>query len=110
MPDACRRAAQCARSYFQHEDFVRALAAGRFTPNHIRQYMRGLFSALAHIHEHDYVHRDIKPTNVLYSFAEERTLVVDFGLVQARHAAVDACGPPPRAPPLPVAHAYDLPS
>lgn len=69
-------------SYFAHDDYVRSLEAGRFTLHHIKQYMRGLFSALEVIHANGYVHRDIKPSNVLYSFKTEHTLVVDFGLVQ----------------------------
>ena len=85
MP-ACVSTSPLASSYFDHDDFVRALSAGRFTPHHMKRYMRGLFSALAHVHAHDYVHRDIKPSNVLYSFRSEHTLVVDFGLVQARRA------------------------
>ena len=44
--------------------------------------MRGLFDALDHIHSRKYIHRDIKPNNVLYNFRSKRTLVVDFGLVQ----------------------------
>ena len=42
---------------FPHDDFAKALEAGRFTVAHIATYMRGLFSALAHIHEKGYIHR-----------------------------------------------------
>jgi hypothetical protein len=54
--------------YFQHDDFAEALQRGAFTPEHIREYMRGLLLGLRHIHGHGYIHRDIKPTNVLYNF------------------------------------------
>ena len=37
--------------YFAHCDFADALAADRFTPYHTRAYLRGLFVALAHMHE-----------------------------------------------------------
>ena len=67
--------------YFEHADFAMALSENLFTNHHVLTYTRGLFAALSHIHARGYVHRDIKPTNVLYSFALEKTLVVDFGLV-----------------------------
>ncbi|KOO30159.1 cell cycle protein, partial [Chrysochromulina tobinii] len=80
-----------ARSrYFPHADFGAALAEGPFTPEHIRCYTLGLFYALQHIHAHGYVHRDIKPNNVLYNFSERRTLVVDFGLVHCATAKAKA--------------------
>ena len=68
--------------YFEHADFADALANGLFTPSHSSCYIAGLFRALEHIHAHGFVHRDIKPTNALYNFAQRRTLVIDFGLVQ----------------------------
>jgi len=76
--------------YFPHADFGAALAEGLFTPEHIRCYTLGLFYALQHIHAHGYVHRDIKPNNVLYNFSERRTLVVDFGLVHCATAKAKA--------------------
>eukprot|EP00900_Chrysochromulina_parva_P004721 jgi/Chrpa1/1424/Chrysochromulina_OHIO_Genome00003887-RA len=78
------------RGYFPHADFGAALAEGLFTPEHIRCYTLGLFYALQHIHAHGYVHRDIKPNNVLYNFSERRTLVVDFGLVHCATAKAKA--------------------
>lgn len=72
---------------FEHDHFETALAAGRFTEEHMRAYMRGLFDALDHIHSREYIHRDIKPNNVLYHFGSKRTLVVDFGLVQRLKAS-----------------------
>ena len=43
--------------YFEHADFAEALAADRFNRAHTRCYMRGLFRALAHIHEKGCAHR-----------------------------------------------------
>ncbi len=46
------------------------------------EIFRDLARALAHAHEHDIVHRDIKPGNVLLT-REGRPFLVDFGLAAA---------------------------
>ena len=63
--------------YLEHADFAEALAAGWFDAVHTRLYTRGLFRALAHMHDHGFLHRDIKPANVLYSFEQRRAVVVE---------------------------------
>ena len=82
--------------YFEHGDFGESLHNGEFTDLHIGCYMHGLFSALVHVHREGFIHRDIKPTNVLYNFETRRTMVVDFGLVQTREEASQIQNAPPR--------------
>ena len=47
----------------------------------VRNYMSALLSALAHLHKHGIVHRDVKPGNFL-SDGRDRFLLVDYGLAQ----------------------------
>ena len=39
-----------------------------------------LMEALAHIHQHDVVHRDIKPTNIMVTTTGQNVKIIDFGL------------------------------
>ncbi|KAF1809039.1 serine/threonine protein kinase Hsk1 [Eremomyces bilateralis CBS 781.70] len=50
--------------------------------NDVRVYMRSLFVALQSVHDHGILHRDVKPTNFLYSPSRGRGLLVDFGLAE----------------------------
>lgn len=52
------------------------------TVSHVRNYMRSLFTALQHVHAHKIIHRDVKPTNFLYSVETEQFTLLDFGLAQ----------------------------
>lgn len=56
--------------------------------------MTCLFQALEHCHRRRVLHRDVKPSNALYSFAERRAMLVDFGLAERMS--------PPSAKPKPV--------
>ncbi|KAF2402276.1 kinase-like protein [Trichodelitschia bisporula] len=66
--------------YFQHHDFRDYFRA--MTVSDIRLYFRSLFTALKAVHEHEILHRDIKPTNFLYHPDRARGVLVDFGLAE----------------------------
>lgn len=68
--------------YFRHVDF--RLFFRQMTSEDMRIYFRSLFTALAAVHEHNILHRDIKPTNFLYDPRRKRGVLVDFGLAE-RH-------------------------
>ncbi|KAK0943932.1 Cell division control protein 7 [Friedmanniomyces endolithicus] len=66
--------------YFQHQDFREYYRD--FTVDETRVYMHSLFTALSSVHEAGIIHRDIKPTNFLYSPSKQRGVLVDFGLAE----------------------------
>lgn len=59
--------------------------------------IRGILLGLKHIHSFNYVHRDMKPTNVVIDDVTnlETVKIVDFGLavkVSLKHGLEDTCG------------------
>ncbi|KAK4235554.1 kinase-like domain-containing protein [Achaetomium macrosporum] len=66
--------------YFRHSDFRDYFR--KMTVPDIAIYLRSLFTALASVHSHNIIHRDIKPTNFLYDPTSRRGVLVDFGLAE----------------------------
>jgi len=64
--------------YFKHDKFQTFFR--RLTANEIKDYMKNLFIALEHVHEHNIIHRDVKPSNFLHSRETSSYSLVDFGL------------------------------
>eukprot|EP00795_Rhopilema_esculentum_P010399 gene10399-19100_t len=64
--------------YFKHDKFQTFFR--RLNTNEIRDYMKNLFAALAHVHSYNIIHRDVKPSNFLHSRTTKRYSLVDFGL------------------------------
>jgi serine/threonine protein kinase len=60
---------------------------GVFNPGQIRQLLHKMLPVLAFIHEHQLIHRDIKPQNVIYRQSDDRPVLVDFGAAKlsSRH-------------------------
>ena len=68
--------------YFQHEDFRDYYLD--LSDDEIKQYMKTLLQAMNYIHSRYIIHRDVKPSNFLYSRTKRRGVLVDFGLAQVR--------------------------
>ncbi|KAK3618541.1 Cell division control protein 7 [Elasticomyces elasticus] len=76
--------------YFQHQDFREYYRD--FTVSDMRLYMHSLFTAMSYCHQEGIIHRDIKPTNFLYSPAQQRGVLVDFGLAEREGTEYHHCG------------------
>ncbi|XP_017132164.1 cell division cycle 7-related protein kinase [Drosophila elegans] len=48
----------------------------------VRDYLRNLLVALRHVHKFNVIHRDVKPSNILYNRRTGKFLLCDFGLAQ----------------------------
>ncbi|OMH85797.1 Cell cycle serine/threonine-protein kinase hsk1 [Zancudomyces culisetae] len=76
----------------------------------IKYYFKSLFCALAYTHEHGIIHRDVKPSNFLYSVKKRHGVLVDFGLAEREHdqTATRAAynRPPPNLNPATAARIY----
>jgi len=66
--------------YFEHNSFREVFMA--MTLDDVKDYLRALFTALAHVHKSGFIHRDIKPSNFLYCKAKRDYMLVDFGLAE----------------------------
>lgn len=75
--------------YFQHRDFRDYFRD--MTVSDMRPYFHSLFTAVAAVHEHNIIHRDIKPTNFLYSPTHRRGVLVDFGLAEREGTDYHTC-------------------
>nr|XP_002052794.3 cell division cycle 7-related protein kinase [Drosophila virilis] len=48
----------------------------------VKDYLRNLLVALRHVHKFNVIHRDVKPSNILYNRRTGKFLLCDFGLAQ----------------------------
>ena len=52
---------------------------GRYNAQEIRKLLLGILPILKYIHEHDVIHRDIKPQNIIRRKTDGRLSLIDFG-------------------------------
>ncbi|KAL9122083.1 MAG: hypothetical protein Q9187_001367 [Circinaria calcarea] len=76
---------------FRCQDQVVAEFFREMLPEDMQVYFRSLFRALAAVHKHGILHRDIKPTNFLYDIYRNRGVLVDFGLAEREGTETSYC-------------------
>ena len=57
---------------------------GRLSPEEWRPWMEALLDGLEHVHSHSYLHRDVKPANIVIRGATGEPVLVDFGSARAQ--------------------------
>jgi serine/threonine protein kinase, bacterial len=55
---------------------------GLFSESAVRQLLMSLLSVLDYMHQNNVVHRDIKPTNIIYRWCDGKPALIDFGAVK----------------------------
>jgi hypothetical protein len=72
-----------------------------YTPERILKHAKQLASALSYLHENQFVHKDVKPQNVLIDKDKDDAVLIDFGLTRRlQHSHVFAGSPCYTAPEL----------
>lgn len=54
----------------------------------VREILCGLLPAIAHIHQQQIVHRDVKPDNIILRTADRKPVLIDFGAVKESMGAI----------------------
>lgn len=62
------------------------LQQGTFSEQKIRNLLNDLLPVLKFIHQHNVVHRDIKPMNIIRRQSDRKLVLLDFGLAKLLHS------------------------
>jgi WD40 repeat protein/tRNA A-37 threonylcarbamoyl transferase component Bud32 len=82
------------QAYFEHEErlylvqqfiegqtLLQELAQyGVFGERRIREVLAGVLPVLKFVHDHHVIHRDITPSNIIRRFADNKLVLIDFGV------------------------------
>ena len=71
------------QQYIEGQNLLQELnREGKFSEAKIREILLSLLPVLQFIHDHQVIHRDITPTNILRRKSDHRLMLIDFGVAK----------------------------
>lgn len=70
-------------------DLTQRIRGGGMAPQEALRVTREMADALAYAHEQGFVHRDIKPDNVLFRASDDAAILTDFGIAKSMNNDVN---------------------
>ncbi|GGA27122.1 hypothetical protein CYANOKiyG1_43330 [Okeania sp. KiyG1] len=70
------------QEYIEGEDIRQELSKKNWNQNQVIEFLHQLLEILNFIHSHSVIHCDIKPSNIMRRFSDEKFVLIDFGSVK----------------------------
>lgn len=78
------------QEYIKGENLAKEVKLrGALSESEVRQFLHEILPVLDYVHQHQVIHRDIKPPNIIRCKSDGRLVLIDFGAVKEKIAQAD---------------------
>jgi WD40 repeat protein len=71
------------QQYIEGQDLLQEMAQhGVFSERKVREVLARILPVLKYVHEHQVIHRDITPSNIIRRASDHRLVLIDFGVAK----------------------------
>ncbi|MGB3613734.1 MAG: serine/threonine-protein kinase [Elainellaceae cyanobacterium] len=86
--------------FYLVQEYIRGINLARYVKLHgtfdegqLKVFLREILPIVAYVHQHQVIHRDIKPPNIIHCQHDGRLVLIDFGAVKEEIAQISDAAP-----------------